>query len=527
MIEIRGMQKYYIYLTLFFTGAAIMVLELLGTRVIGPYYGVSLYVWSSLISVTMVALAVGYWLGGKVADKAVPTAEGKKTAGAEGQKAVRLLYRLVLAAGISIMLLPVIAGAVLKGTLPLGIRGGALASAFVLFTVPLVLLGMVTPYAIKILTDRLKVVGARAGNLFAVSTVGSFAGTVLTGFVLIPSIGTKKMLYLQAGALVVLWAVWELMGRRYITALIAVPLLGFCMAGVTAEEELAHAGGFEVKHKTESFYGELKVIDRENKRWLSIDGAGHTGINKDTGLSLFPYSYYIEVVNYMRPGAKDALVVGLGGGSVTRRLEGYGLRVDSVEINPKVADIARRFFGFDAPEGNVHITDGRVFISNADRKYDFIVLDAFAGSDTPPFHLMTKEMFGEIKGALKEDGILAVNSFGFMSGKGTVIPQSIHRTLGAVYPNVRAFRVSKENFGNIIFFASAGELALRRSIEKTDIAGLENLFAEMLEKEVRYSMQEGIVITDDYNPLEAWGVMTSEAMRRDILSFLPAEVLAL
>lgn len=528
--KIKG--KSYIIGTLFVTGAAIMVLEILGARIIGPYYGVSLYVWSSLITVTLIALAIGYWQGGRIADRAVNSndsgnKEKKMKAHIETvRKATGKLYLFILLAGVSMMLIPLISAPVLKATGALGIRAGALASAFILFTLPLVFLGMVTPYAIKLLTDRLKVVGATAGNLFAISTVGSFVGTILTGFFLIPNFGAKKIIYIQAFLLISLWVVWELMNRKYMMSLVAVPFLALSVSNAVAKEKLIGADGFIVKYKAESFYGQLKVIDKLNKRWLSIDGAGHTGINMKTGLSLFPYAYYLEIMNYMRPEAKDALVVGLGGGSVTRRFRHYGLRVDSVEINEKIVDIARRFFGFDVPEEKVYIEDGRTFISSTEKRYDFVILDAFAGSDSPPVHLLTKEMFAEINNILREDGILGINTLGFDEGRGAVIPESVNRTLREVFPNIKSYRIKAEGkFGNIVFLASAGELELRREIKGCEIELLCKLFGEMLAKEVQFDEGSGTVITDDYNPLEAWSVMTSENLRKEIMAFMPAEVL--
>lgn len=218
MQEITRGRKYYILTTLFFTGAAVMVLELLGTRVLGPYYGVSLYVWSSLITVALVSLSMGYWLGGRMADRDIMVVEeGKKGKGNKGLATSHpggRLYLLVLGAGLATLVIPYASTPVLKATSGMGMRTGSLASATVLFTVPMVLLGMVTPYAIKMMAGSLKIVGATAGNLFSISTIGSFAGSILTGFFLIPNIGTKMIIYVQALVLVSLWIVWEVYNRK-------------------------------------------------------------------------------------------------------------------------------------------------------------------------------------------------------------------------------------------------------------------------------------------------------------------------
>jgi MFS family permease len=166
------------YSTVTITGASVMMIELLGTRIIGPFYGVSLIVWSSLLSVALIALAAGYAVGGRLADRA---------------PRVRLSHILFLA-GLWIGLVPLISEPVQLAANALGLRAGAFTSALVLFTGPLMLLGMAGPFVIKMAADRLDHVGSTAGNVFAVSTVGSVLGTLLLGFYLLPIAGTRTII---------------------------------------------------------------------------------------------------------------------------------------------------------------------------------------------------------------------------------------------------------------------------------------------------------------------------------------------
>jgi predicted membrane-bound spermidine synthase len=167
--------KIWLYLIVFLTGASVMVIELLGTRLIAPFYGASLYVWSSLISVTMIALAVGYFLGGRWADRAQRTG----------------LSLIIALAALFTLLIPWAVRPVLLATDSLGLRGGAFASALVLFFPSLALLGMVGPFAIKLATSQLAGVGSSSGSVYAVSTVGSVVGTLLLGFFLFPWVGSR------------------------------------------------------------------------------------------------------------------------------------------------------------------------------------------------------------------------------------------------------------------------------------------------------------------------------------------------
>lgn len=155
------------YFTVFITGMAVMFLEILGTRIIGPFYGVSLFVWSSLISVALVSLAIGYYLGGCVADR---------------EKTFWSVNFTVGLAASFIALIPIIDKPILLATNSLGIRFGALTSAFLLFAIPLTLLGMVGPFIIKLCAKQLTKVGTASGSVFAISTIGSFLGTLIVGF---------------------------------------------------------------------------------------------------------------------------------------------------------------------------------------------------------------------------------------------------------------------------------------------------------------------------------------------------------
>jgi predicted membrane-bound spermidine synthase len=179
-----------LYLTVFITGASVMVIELLGTRMIAPFYGASLYVWSSLISVTMIALAVGYFVGGRWADRA------KRTG----------LSLIIALSAVGTLLIPWATRTVLLATDPLGLRAGAFVSALVLFSPSLTLLGMVGPFAIKLSTSRLDGIGNSAGSIYAVSTLGSVLGTLILGFFLFPLVGSRQI-FIGLGLLLFILAV--------------------------------------------------------------------------------------------------------------------------------------------------------------------------------------------------------------------------------------------------------------------------------------------------------------------------------
>ena len=172
------MKNFFLYVIVFISGASVLAIEILGTRILGPFYGVSLFLWSALITVTLIALSIGYAVGGRWADK--------------GAKMSHLSYML-LGAGVWTLFIPWIKQPVLIISEPFGLRFAVLVAAFILFVPSLTLLGMVSPYAIRVRASSLDVVGRTAGDLYAISTVGSVVSALLTGFILIPNVGVSRL----------------------------------------------------------------------------------------------------------------------------------------------------------------------------------------------------------------------------------------------------------------------------------------------------------------------------------------------
>ena len=193
----------YLVFTTFVAGAIIMVLELIGSRVIGPPFGVSLFVWTSLISVALVVLALGYWIGVKLADRVSTPAA---------------LFNIILIAGVFTFTIPLTKGFIMEHALSLGLRGGSLVSSAALFGPPLFFLGMVAPYTVKLyMKDGLERVGKTVGALYAISTCGSFLGTIFTGFLLIPNLGVNNIIYLSSATLLAITALYWVIFRRKVT----------------------------------------------------------------------------------------------------------------------------------------------------------------------------------------------------------------------------------------------------------------------------------------------------------------------
>ena len=474
-----NIKKYYLYLTVFITGAVILMLEILGTRIIAPYYGTTIYVWSSLISVTLIALALGYFFGGWLADK-LPK--------------IKILYLIIFIAAIAILLIPLITDFVLIKTNLLGVRYGALVSAGILFTIPLLLLGMVAPYAIKLKARELKEIGITAGSLYGIATIGSFVGAILTGFYLIPNFGIRTIIYLISGLLLLLSFFWFVSNKKKLLAVggtaivILIILMNPLAIGTTLNEDV------EIIYETESTYARLKVIDEfDTYRYLLVDGATHTKYNLKSKEFTFAYLRLFEkAVNY-HSSPKDVLVIGTGGGGIDKQLEQYNLNIDNVEIDKKIVEIAKDYFDFD---GDVTIDDGRHYIKNTDKKYDIVFLDVYSGYSIYPY-LFSKEAFEEIKFILNEDGILVINSIGYEDGHlstNDTLILSIHKTLKEVFPNVYV-KSRGYGFTGFVFYASDSKLTLDNQFISVNIP------------------DNGLVLTDDYNPIDSFAVKAIEEWR--------------
>lgn len=492
----------FLYLAVIVGGAAILALEILGTRIIGPFYGVSLYLWSALIGVTLAALAVGYAVGGRLADR--------------GPRLDRFCALLGLA-GLWTVLIPWLRHPVLAATESAGLRLAVLLTATILFFPPLMLLGMVSPYAIRLKARRLDEVGRTAGNLFAVSTVASVAAALGTGFYLIPHLGVGWLTF-AAGLLLIATALTGFALQRRLGASAAAGLvLLLAVAGAIGAAPSLRAdperGLLEVAH---SPYGEIRVLERGGLRYLLIDGTMHSAIDPATGASPFAYVDVIDLADdlFERPGRM--LLVGLGAGSLARSFSDERWQVDAVEIDPTVVRVAREHFGFNSGYARVVPGDGRRYLRETDRRYDLVVLDAF-GSSSIPFHLVTREAFALIHDRLAPGGVVVLNLWAV--GWHDVIVGAVAATLQTSFAHVLALPLAEppDQLDNLIVMASDRPLELRwEPPGPSSRFGGEYHRAHAWDNRFVPETTGAPVITDDRNPVDVWSERINLVARRQL-----------
>jgi len=500
---------------------SVMFLEILGTRIIGPFYGVSLFVWCSLISVTLVALAAGYYIGGIIADKDGNTIP---------------IYLITATAGTFIAIIPVIKEAVLTLTNPLGLRMGSLTCSFLLFFIPLTLLGMVGPCIIKLNTRRLEKVGLTSGTVFAISTMGSFIGTIALGFFLLPVIGTQNIIYILSCILfllslnLIIRDIFFVRQKVDASSIIIIIILFLTIIISFGFKKITHShatANFNIIYDTESLYGKVKVIDdhRWNVRWLMSDSSAIGGQFLKSSLPIFPFIYILESIRFFNPDGNNALLIGLGAGHLPTALKRHNIVTDVIEIDPKVAQSAQEYFNF-IPPGALIIGDARSQIRKIKKKYDFIIHDTFTGGAVPS-HLLSIEMLSTLRSLLNKNGILALAYFGFSEGKKAVAASSVYKTIKSLFPYTKVY-VSKEETDpvDIIFFASMEPLNLQIQQKDKHINPIAaKVLHNMKNLEKNIPMDIGFLITDDFNPLDSLQEKKAEAYRDNMISLIGREML--
>jgi len=503
----------WLYVVVAVSGAGVLALEILGTRLLGPFYGVSLYLWSALISVTLAALAAGYALGGRWADRgATPTR----------------LTGLLAAAGVWIMAVPWLRQPLLAASEGLGLRAAVLVTSTVLFFPPLLLLGMVSPIAIRIHATSLDRVGRSAGNLYAVSTLASVAAALATGFWLIPVVGVHRLtvatgVALLIAALIAWLAGGPARGRTVTASMLLLPgALGAWSVWQPAPRPL------HTVFTGDSPYAEIRVVDRRALRYFVIDGGIHTIIRSGTPENHHAYVHVAKLASDLFADPGRMLLVGLGGGAAAREFTRDGWKVSAVEIDPMVVSTARTYFDLQPHWAEIHVDDGRHLLAHTDERYDLILIDAF-GSSSIPFHLVTREAFALARSRLTPGGVLALNVEAV--GWQDPLVESLGATLGTQFHNVLALPIAEppDQIGNLILLASDRAMDISDAAlgNPADYVADDYLHWTIVLRnhawDNRFTPQGGQILTDDLNPVDVWAERINLVARRDLHRFFGKE----
>ncbi len=512
--EPPGLSRADVHAVVLPAGAAVMCVELIGARLLTPFFGATLYVWTAVLAVTLLALAAGYVLGGFLA--------GRPHAGA--------LALVLLAAGAFLVLVPSFDRALVRAAMSAGLRGGSLLAAGGILLVPLAALGAAGPVAVAALARGGVPSGRAAGEAMAVSTLGSVAGTLATGYWLLPSLsvdqalGVTALLLAPPGA----WMARRTSGAARWIALAAAAALGiFGIVRAVVVPPLPE----NVLFRANGTHGEVKVVQGSEFRMLLVDNIPQAEVRREGGSS---WSYlYVAAGQALlaRPRAHDALVVGMGGGVLSDLLRRLGLRVDEVEVDPVIVEAAEGPFAHEMlkrrADERLWVQDGRTLLAGlAPDSYDLILCDAYSGESVPA-QLVTFEAMREARRALRKDGLLGLN---LISQRDNLFLRSAFRTLAAASGAVAVFPCvpdKPDEEQNFMLFAAKDGAPLRPARERLEFP------APYARHRASWSWREppaldpegGRVLTDRFGPDPSWDVLVREKLRRRSWDNLPPHVL--
>jgi spermidine synthase len=482
-------------LTVFVCGAVVMMFELVGSRIIAPTVGTSIYAWTSLIGVILASLSAGYYFGGAFADE---------------MPSVKPLAIIVILSAIGIAISAfgsdIISAIVANSGAPLEIQSVMLSLA--LFAPTSVLLGMVSPFAVRLSMIDVDHAGKTSGNLYALSTVGSIVGTFFAGFYVIPRWGSMQTMVALSVALLLLAGllVW---GERmrgamavgmFVTASFLIPasaLSVFRQQSVVADVDTAYGRIIVVR-----------TVDPETQKpilALTTDPYGiQAGMFTDgTEDLVFEYSKYYRLFRHIVPDAKSALMI--GGAAYTYPRDFFRDvptgTMDVVEIDPGMTEIARKYFGLqDDPRLTIIHEDARTFLNENSEKYDVIFGDAFNAASSIPFQLTTIEAVQKEYDALNDGGAIIVNLISAIEGDGGKFARAEYTTYLAVFSQVYLFAVQNPGGGadvqNVMLVAVKTE---QEPTWTTDDAELQDYFSH---RWITPIPQDLPVLTDDFAPVE-------------------------
>jgi spermidine synthase len=485
----------------FIAGMTSMALEMCASRLLAPYYGTSLFVWANLIGLVLIYLSVGYFFGGRLADR---------------HPSRRVLCAITAIAALATGLIPFISSPVLQwsvsglDTANASVFYGSLLAVLALFSVPVTLLGFVSPFAVRLSVNSVGSSGREAGGLYALSTAGSIVGTFLPVLLLIPSWGVRRTLIAACVALLAA-SLWGLVPRWRVAvslpgAILLVPLL---LPQVAPLGPLKTIPG--MIYSQESFYNYIQVVkepDGTMELVLNEGQAIHSVYNPNSILTGQYWDYFLAAPYFYPGGAINAVhrvgVIGLAGGTIAREYTAAdpGVQIDGVELDPAIVQVGRKYFGMTEPNLHVQIGDGRAYLRATHNQYDVLAIDAFQ-QPYIPFQLTTKEFFQEIRAHLSPTGVVCLNT-GHTRNDYRLV-QAFVNTLSAVFPSVYVFNVPGTFNTEVMATMRPTSLSAfqdnLRAVPSDSL--LSTVAGEVLPVvSVGHPQAHGIVFTDDRAPIE-------------------------
>lgn len=524
------MKKYE--LLVFLTGAVTLSLEVLASRIMTPYFGVSLYIWSGILSITLVFLAVGYRIGGIVAAK-------QSTSATE-----YLLLATPIVSAFAILVSALLYPFAFPFLSQVNLILGSFVGATLVLALPLIGLSAMNPLLISLMRSKTDVGDAGAGQVFFISTMGSVVGVLVTAFLFIPNATNFRSILALALVISLITALYALAAggltpkRKYrligIGLVVAILCGGLIMAKKsflkTVNAAFSHQLAFEIEAEYTSMFGNIKVAIAQNRdgtgpkeKYFVQDGLVQNRTDLDnTSVSMYTYVLQSLVHAYV-PEARDVVVLGLGAGLVPSHFSEHGHQVSVVEINSQALRAAQENFGFDDKKIKIYLEDARTFARKCDRDYDAAVVDLFLGDNIPDY-LMTKEFFTDLRRCIRSDGAMVMNLF--FDAANNEPNRRLLATIASAFSNIYVSGIPGQNV-----FLVGTSFAAPAKIE-VETPGLPNQIAQQVEYSVtngqqvpRETLRFTQPISDNHN---VFSLLFAEANMKDrqfLARFLPPNIL--
>lgn len=492
----------YIYFTVFIAGMTTLAAEFGASRLLQTIYGSSNLVWASIIGLIMIYFAAGYSLGGRWADRSPNPGT---------------FYTILSYGAFLLGVVPYISGPVLRfaanafDVLDLGVVLGSFVGTLILFSFPITLLAMASPFAVRLLISNPSEAGSIAGKVSSISTFGSVLGAFLPTLFLFSLVGTTITFEIFSIILlsISLLGIFKISGWKGLMRYIWMPVVIVILI-IVADYRIKSTPG--QVYETESAYNYIEVLQNDENTYLRLnEGQGiHSQYHPNQLFYGGPWEEFLVGPmfnrNFSRENVKSMAIVGLAAGTTARQATAiYGdIVIDGYEIDPKIVDVGRKYFGMTMPNLNVFIEDGRMGLEHSTRMYDLIVVDAYRPPYIPP-HLTTREFFSICAVHLKENGVLAINIG--RAPKDRRLINDLAETIGTQFPSIHVMDIPN-TFNSVLY-------ATKQKTSNTYLA--ENLAKIMQDKntpellvsaaQVAFlNLQEppsgGTVYTDDRSPVE-------------------------
>ena len=484
------MKRYRLEIIVFLSGAIEMGIELLAARILSPYVGSSNVVWTSIIGVILASMSIGYYLGGKIADK---TAN------------FNILLKILLITALITSFIPIFETLIVKsvaGNIE-NLIISAVICAIIVFSIPSLMLVMISPIAVKIKSEEIKEIGLSSGKISSLSTIGSIVGTFVMGFILIPHIGVSNI-NIGIVILLILMAILtiEKVDKGQIYAIIFV--VSISMIFIILGKYVFKIANPDIVLDTDSEYSRIWVKNVQTQRatykTLQVDTGLESYLDTNTNEMGAEYLKYYDLFEYLNKDANSSLLI--GGAAYTypmHYLKKYEDKtIDVVEIDNKMTEIAKEYFGLDTNNSRLKIynQDGRSFFNYSKNKYDVILIDAFKGLNVP-FELTTYEAMENAKKLLNNNGIVITNIISSIDGNDSDFIKYEYTTYKKVFDNVKVFKVTKskksEEKQNLILIGIKGKLQENKNKL--------NEYKKMLDTELIDFTSDKNIVTDDFAPV--------------------------